>query len=89
MTILGFLLLLLVAAVIGWVADLIVPGNIPLGWIGAIIAGLVGAWIGQAIFGEWGPTIEGVALVPALIGAVIFAFVLDFVLKATYRRPAV
>ncbi|MBI4496725.1 MAG: GlsB/YeaQ/YmgE family stress response membrane protein [Chloroflexi bacterium] len=89
MTVLGFLLMLLVAAIVGWIADLIVPGRLPWGWLGAIIAGLVGAWIGTALLGAWGPEVGGLFLVPAIIGAIIFAFIVDLVLKATVRRPAV
>ncbi len=87
MGILGFLLMLVVAAIIGWLADLIVPGRLPWGWIGAIIAGLVGAWIGHALLGDFGPVIGGLAIIPALIGAIVFAFLLELVLKATVRRP--
>lgn len=41
------------------------------------------------MFGTWGPVLGGLAIVPAILGAIIFAFVLNLILKATYRRPAV
>ncbi|MCX6021476.1 MAG: GlsB/YeaQ/YmgE family stress response membrane protein [Chloroflexi bacterium] len=87
MGVLEFLLMLVVAAIVGWVADMVVPGTLPFGWVGAIVAGLVGAWLGTALLGGFGPTIGGLAIVPAIIGAIIFAFVVNFVLKATVRRP--
>ena len=43
------------------------------GCIFDIVAGLVGASIGQALFGTWGPQIAGMAIVPAIIGAVILS----------------
>jgi hypothetical protein len=33
-----------------------------------IIAGLAGSYIGQAIFGHWGPHLAGMALVPSILG---------------------
>ncbi len=82
------IIILLVAGLIGWLADLIVPGSLPYGWIGAIIAGLVGSWIGGTLLGQWGPTLGGFYIIPSLIGAVIFAFVVDFALKALARGRA-
>ncbi|BDP73726.1 hypothetical protein EfmAA96_15110 [Enterococcus faecium] len=43
-----------------------------MGIIANIIAGLVGSAIGQALLGTWGPTIAGMAIIPSLIGAIIF-----------------
>ncbi|HLV49830.1 MAG TPA: GlsB/YeaQ/YmgE family stress response membrane protein [Erysipelothrix sp.] len=42
------------------------------GFVYNVIAGLAGASIGQYFFGSWGPTLAGMALVPAILGAVIF-----------------
>lgn len=83
---LGVVLMLITAAFIGWIADMVVPGRLPLGWIGSIMAGLVGAWIGTAIIGEWGPTVGGLALVPGIIGAVIFAFLVRILLGSANRQ---
>ncbi len=38
------LVLLVIAAVVGWLTDLIAGGRVPLGFFGAILFGLVGAW---------------------------------------------
>jgi uncharacterized membrane protein YeaQ/YmgE (transglycosylase-associated protein family) len=51
MTLLGFIILLVVAAIAGACGEMIAGGKVPGGWIGSILAGLVGAWIGsQALF---------------------------------------
>ena len=41
------------------------------GVIANVVAGLVGSTVGQALFGTWGPTLAGMALIPSILGAVI------------------
>jgi uncharacterized membrane protein YeaQ/YmgE (transglycosylase-associated protein family) len=77
----GFIIFLIVGGIIGWLAGLILGKDIPGGIIGNIIAGIIGAWIGGAIFGDWGPTIGGMAIIPDLIGAIILVAIVSFILK--------
>lgn len=42
-----------------------------MGIISNVIAGLVGSSVGQSLFGAWGPTLGGMALIPSILGAVI------------------
>jgi len=84
MTIGGFILLLVVAAVVGAIAEALVGWRTGYGWIGTIIVGLVGAWIGSALFGI-GPIIGGVYLVSAILGAIV----LVLLLKAVTGRRAI
>lgn len=81
----GFVFMLLIAAVVGALADAIVPGRIPYGWLGSIAAGLVGSWLGTMLLGDFGPVIAGIPILPAFIGAIIFAFVLELILGSTRR----
>ncbi|AMA73289.1 MULTISPECIES: GlsB/YeaQ/YmgE family stress response membrane protein [Aneurinibacillus] len=81
----AFLWSLIVGGIIGWLASLIAGRDIPGGVIGNIIAGFVGAWIGSALFGNWGPVIGGFAIIPAVIGAIIVAFVVSFILRSMGR----
>ncbi|MBI3979753.1 MAG: GlsB/YeaQ/YmgE family stress response membrane protein [Chloroflexi bacterium] len=83
---LGLIFHLVIAGLVGALADAIVPGELPFGWLGAIVAGLLGSWIGVQLLGSIGPTVSNIPLVSALIGAIIFAFVADLVLKATAGR---
>ena len=74
----GLVLTLLVAGVVGWLADLVVPGELPGGWIGAVIAGVLGGLIGGMLFRllgihDPGFGLFGISLIPALVGAVIVA----------------
>ncbi len=85
MTIVGLLILLLVAAIIGFIADALVPGSVPFGWLGAIIVGLLGAWLGGTLVGNFGPDLGGIFHLPAIIGAVILVFLLELALGAFTR----
>ena len=58
----SLVVMLVVAGIVGWLADLIVPGTIPFGWLGAILAGLVGAWLGTALIGNVGPSLAGIPI---------------------------
>ncbi|MDT3392310.1 MAG: GlsB/YeaQ/YmgE family stress response membrane protein, partial [Bacillota bacterium] len=44
---------------------------------GNIIAGLIGAWLGETLFGDWGPQIADLALLPAIAGAIIFVLIIS------------
>ena len=69
------LMYLLVAAIVGFVAEFIVGWRLPFGVIGAIIAALVGIWIVTNVViliipGD--PMLFGMPLFKALIGSTIF-----------------
>ena len=72
----------------GWLWTIIVGGVIGAnsgaitnkGGSMGIIAGLVGSSIGQAILGNWGPVIGGMAIIPSIIGAIIVVAVVSFFL---------
>ena len=81
MSLITFILSVVIAFVIGTVADKISPINMPGSWAGAIVAGFIGNWIGPLIFGTWGPMVVGFSLVPALIGAFIVVIVAGIMVK--------
>ncbi len=69
------LMYLLIAAIVGFVAEFIVGWRLPFGIIGAIIAALIGMWIVTnmvilIIPGD--PVLFGMPLFKALIGATLF-----------------
>ena len=74
----GFIWTLIVGGVIGAIAGAITNKGGSMGWIANIVAGLVGSSIGQAIFGSWGPSFAGMALVPSIVGAVIVVAVVSY-----------
>lgn len=79
LSLIGLLFMLLVAGFVGWLADTIVPGELPYGFLGAALAGLVGSWIGQWLLGPLGPSLFGIRLIPALVGAIIVVAVVELV----------
>src|SRR5438105_9600425 len=76
----NLILYILVAAIVGAIAEAIVGSHIPFGIIGAIIAGLIGVWLmtqvivisGVSVNGQTDLFIWGVPIIRALIGAIIF-----------------
>ena len=76
----GLIWSLIVGAIIGVIAGAITGRGSSMGWIANIVAGLVGSWLGQAVFGSWGPSLAGMAIVPSIIGAIILVLVVSFFL---------
>ena len=78
MAIIGFLILGLVA---GALARLLVPGRDPMGWLGTLVLGVVGSFVGglaaKALFNDN----DGVGLIGSVIGAVIALLVYNAVTR--------
>lgn len=81
----GFIWMLIVGGVIGWLGGLIASRDIPGGIIGNIIAGLIGSWLGTLILGHWGPEVGRIFIIPAIIGAVILVFILSFIFRSVRK----
>ena len=84
----GLLITLVVAGIIGWAADMVVPGQLPGGWLGAVLTGIIGGWLGNLVFVMLhlglGPQFAGIHLIPAFVGAVVVAVIAE--LFTTRRR---
>ncbi len=70
---------LVVGAIAGWIAGMVVPGDEGYGWIGAIIAGIVGAIVGGFLLGlitqsDWTTGIDIGTIIAAIVGAIIVVF---------------
>jgi uncharacterized membrane protein YeaQ/YmgE (transglycosylase-associated protein family) len=86
----GLGLTLLMAGLVGWAADQVIPGRLPGGWLGAVLTGILGGFVGHLVFnllhvGRVGPVIFGIDVVPAFVGAVIIAAVAQML--TTRRSP--
>lgn len=68
-----------VAGAVGALADKMVPGDLPFGIPGAILAGWLGFVLGHKLMGNFGPSIAGYYLLPGFLGAVAIAFVVELV----------
>ncbi len=88
----GLLLTLLVAGLVGWGADKLIPnGALPGGWFGAVLTGLLGGLLGGWLFHllgirDPGFDLFGVHLIPAFVGAIVVALAAQLF---TARRPIV
>ena len=85
-TLIGMLLTLVMAGLIGMAADAVVPGKLPYGLIGAALVGIIGGFIGHLILGDLGPSLFGVRILPAFVGAVVVAAVAELVANSRFRR---
>ncbi len=70
---------LIVGGLIGWVAELIMKRDVPGGIIGNIVLGFLGSWLGGLLLGDLGPTWEGFAIIPAILGAVLVVFIFSLI----------
>jgi uncharacterized membrane protein YeaQ/YmgE (transglycosylase-associated protein family) len=83
---------LFMAGIVGWLADRLVPGGaLPGGWLGAVLTGLIGGFVGHLLFNalhihDPGFRLLGIDLIPAFVGAVVLAFAVQLF---TARRPIV
>src|SRR5947209_4220106 len=85
---LNFIIYLIVAAIVGFVAEFIVGWRLPLGFIGAIIAALIGIWLMTQVIvitGIGDITLFGVPLIRALIGAIIFVAIWHLITYSLWR----
>src|SRR4051794_41134324 len=89
---LNFIVYLIIAAIIGLLAEFIVGWRLPFGFIGAIIAALIGIWLMSNVIIISGlpdiiiPTSPPVLLIRALIGAILFVAIWHLITYPLYRR---
>lgn len=76
---------LLIGGIIGWIAGIIVGRDIPGGVIGNVLAGFVGAWIGNLFLGSWGPVLGTFYIFPTLLGAIIIVLIVSLFLSSMLR----
>ena len=88
---LNFIIYLIVAAVVGFVAEALVGRRLPFGFVGAIIAALVGAWLLTQVIVITGigdiyiPTTPPVPLIRALVGAIILVAIWQLLSRGRSR----
>src|SRR5947209_16338953 len=86
---LNFIVYLIVAAIVGLVAETIVGWRLPFGFIGGIIAALVGIWLMTNVIiinGIGDINIAGVPIIRGLIGAIILVALWHLLTAGLWRR---
>ena len=84
----NLIIYLIVAAVVGLVAEFIVGWRLPLGFIGAIIAALVGVWLLTKVIiisGIGDINVYGVPIFRALVGAIILVAIWHLLTSSIWR----
>lgn len=85
---LSTLIYLIIAAIVGLIAEFLVGWRLPLGFIGAIIVALLGIWLMTHVLpitipGD--PVLYGVPLFKALIGAVVLVAIWHLITFRAWR----
>jgi uncharacterized membrane protein YeaQ/YmgE (transglycosylase-associated protein family) len=83
MSLSGLLVWLVIGAIAGWLAGVIVKGY-GFGIVGNIIVGIVGAFVGGWLFGQLGIT-SGQGILGSIIGATVGAVPVLFLLQIVRR----
>ena len=85
----GIISMIVVGLIAGLIARAVMPGADPMGWLGTILLGIVGSFVGgflgAVLFGKsaTGSVIEPTGIVGSIIGALIVLFIYRRV-----KRPA-
>jgi uncharacterized membrane protein YeaQ/YmgE (transglycosylase-associated protein family) len=79
----SLIIFLIIGAVAGWLAGLIMKGR-GFGLLGNIIVGIIGAVVGGFLFGLLGLAAGGLigSIVTATVGAVVLLFLIGLIKKA-------
>ena len=83
MTITAIIIFLLIGAVAGWLAGLIMKGG-GFGLVGDIVVGVIGSFIGGWLFSLLGIAAGGLigAIIAAVVGAIILIAILRLIKRA-------
>jgi len=79
----SLLIWLLIGAIAGWLAGLIVKGY-GFGLLGNIVVGIIGSFIGGWLFGQFG-LFAGSGILGSIIGATVGAVILLLLLRLVRR----
>ena len=60
-----------VGLLVGFLAGTLTKRGERMGGFGKMFLGWIGAFIGQLLFGSWGPNLSGTAIIPSVLGAMI------------------
>lgn len=84
----GIIAFLIIGLVAGFLARLLVPGPDPMGWLGTLVLGLVGSFVGGTLAAlVFGGTLEVSA--SGLVGSVVGAIIVLLILRAMGGRRGV
>lgn len=94
MSLLGFLILLVVAAICGALGQAIAGYSLG-GFLVSVVVGFIGAWLGTWLAGQFGlpelfvVTVDGwaIPIVWAVIGSAVLTIIIGLLTRPRYREP--
>lgn len=69
-----WILFLIIAGVCAITAGAMVPGKLPGGFFGAVVVGLIGAWLGITLSAPIQLSLAGESILPAIFGSAVLSF---------------
>ncbi|HET7035624.1 MAG TPA: GlsB/YeaQ/YmgE family stress response membrane protein [Thermomicrobiaceae bacterium] len=80
----SIILWIILGAIAGWIASMIMGRNGSMGWLGNIIVGIVGAFIGALVWhlitgAAWAAGFNIGTLLIAIVGAIVLLFIWNLV----------
>ncbi len=86
----GIISMIIVGLIAGLIARAIMPGPDPMGWLGTILLGIVGSFVGGFLGAMvFGRSADGSVLEPSgIVGSIIGALIVLFIYRRVKRRPA-
>lgn len=86
----SFIIWIIVGALAGWIASMIMKTDAQMGALANIVVGIVGAFIGGWVLSLFGVTVaEGELNIPSILTAILGAVILLAILKAVTGRRTV
>jgi uncharacterized membrane protein YeaQ/YmgE (transglycosylase-associated protein family) len=86
----GIISMIIVGLIAGLIARALMPGPDPMGWLGTILLGIVGSFVGGFLGAVlFGRSATGSAIEPSgIVGSIIGALIVLFIYRRVKRRPA-
>ncbi|BCA86579.1 membrane protein [Enterococcus saigonensis] len=72
---------LVVGSALGLLAGVIIGNDVRSGFLGYMVTGFLGSWVGRIFLGPTGPEIGGFYVIPALVGSVMCLAVCSYLLQ--------
>ncbi len=79
-TLIGLIGILVVTIIIVAIVETVSRTKLPYGWLGNIVVGFIGGYIGQVVLGQWGLSIAGVYIIQTFLGALVFIVVAKWIM---------
>lgn len=82
----GWIMALIITIIIVAIVERISKTNLPYGWLGNIVVGMIGGVLGQVLLGQWGLSLAGVYVFQTFIGALVLILVAKWVMGQIAKK---